>query len=173
MRNTIKLVLFLLSGSSNTLEAQNGYPATLNVTGNSISTGMVRWDWSFGEPFMLSAFNPNKNICINTGFLQNNFEVGVDFEKIELNTPFKIGPNPVIQNLKINSNQNGIVISKIEIVNEYGYVFKIIHGPFSGIQFEQLISFDSVNTGTYFILIHYVVETLFPKIKVFKVIKSL
>jgi hypothetical protein len=172
MKTTIKLLILFWGSSTNSLAAQNGYPATINVSGHSIATNTITWDWSLGEALMLRTPHTVNVICINTGYLQNDFGMGIDNKLLELNTPFKIGPNPVIKNLKIISNQNGIVISKIEVVQENGQLLKIIQGPFSGILFEQSLNFASANTGTYFIMIHYVVENSFSKVNVFKIIKS-
>ncbi|MGI9139470.1 MAG: hypothetical protein ACR2IM_10565 [Sediminibacterium sp.] len=171
MRNTITLLILIVVACTNTLAGQNGYPATINVTGHSLSTGTMNWDWSLGETLMLQTTNSPSLICINTGYLQNDFGIGIDHKILESNTTFKIGPNPVNQVLKINSNQNGIVILKVEILNQDGQLYKILQGPFSGIQFEQTISFASANTGSYFIVIYYVVGNSFSTMKVFKIIK--
>jgi len=56
--------------------------------------------------------------------------------------------------------------------NEQGQLLKIVQGPFSGIQFEQTLSFASVNTGIYFVAIHYVVGKSNLKKEIFKVIKQ-
>jgi hypothetical protein len=109
---------------------------------------------------------------LTTGFLQNEFWVSIDLKELDLITPFKIGPNPAVQFLKIYSDQSGILISKIEMRNEQAQLLKLILGPFSGIQFQQTISIASVNTGTYFIVIHYVVGNSILKKQIFKVIKQ-
>ncbi len=172
MKTAIPLLILFCVCCTNWLAAQNGYPATINVTGHSMTTGTITWDWSLGEPLMLPTTILPTHIFINTGFLQNDFGMGIDNKILELTSPFKIGPTPVIQNLKIISNQNGIVISKLEVLNQHGQLFKIVQGPFSGIRFEHSISFASANTGIYFIVIHYVVELSISKLKVFKIIKS-
>jgi hypothetical protein len=104
--------------------------------------------------------------------LQNEFWVSIDFKKLDLTTLFKFGPNPVVQNLKINSDQSGIIISKIEMSNAQGQFLKIVEGPWSGIDFEQNLSFASANTGIYFIVIHYVVGNSILKKQIFKIIKQ-
>ena len=114
----------------------------------------------------------DKNFILTTGFLQNEFWASIDLKKLDLTTPFKFGPNPIVQNLKIKSDQSGMIISKIEMSNEQGQLLKIIQGPFSGIQFEQTLSFTSANTGIYFIVMHYVVGNSFLKKQIFKVIKQ-
>jgi len=121
---------------------------------------------------LVNTLYSNKNFLLTTGFLQNDFGVGVDFNILETTTPFKIGPNPFIKNLKIHSDQSGIQISKIEISNDQGQLIKIIQGPWSGIQFEQTLFFTSANTGIYFIAIHYVVGNSILKKQIFKVIKQ-
>ena len=56
--------------------------------------------------------------------------------------------------------------------NMQGQLLKIIEGPWSGIQFEQNLSFASVNTGIYLIVIHYVVGNSILKKQIFKIIKQ-
>ena len=162
------LAIFLYS----TLNAQTKYPNIISVNADSKALEGIIWDWSFGEQLLVNTLYSNKNFLLTTGFLQNDFGVGVDFNILETTTPFKIGPNPFIKNLKIHSDQSGIQISKIEISNDQGQLIKIIQGPWSGIQFEQTLSFASVNTGIYFIAIHYVVGKSILKKQIFKVIKQ-
>jgi hypothetical protein len=142
------------------------------VNADSKALEGIIWDWSFGELLLVNTLYADKNFLLTTGFLQNDFGVGVDFKVLELSTLFKIGPNPIVQNLKIKSDQSGIIISKVEMINEQGQLLKIVQGPFSGIQFEQTLSFASANTGIYFIVIHYVVGVSILKKQIFKIIKQ-
>jgi hypothetical protein len=162
----------LVSFCNDRLNAQTSYPNIISVTADSKALEGIIWDWSFGELLLVNTLYADKNFLLTTGFLQNDFGVGVDFKVLELSTLFKIGPNPIVQNLKIKSDQSGIIISKIEMINEQGQLLKIIQGPFSGIQFEQTLSFASANTGIYFIVIHYVVGVSILKKQIFKVIKQ-
>ena len=157
---------------SDTINAQTKYPSIINLSGDSKLIEGIIWDWSFGEQLLVNTLYSEKNFLLTTGFLQNDFGVGVDFKILETTTPFKIGPNPFIKNLKIHSDQSGILISKIEMNNAQGQLLKIIQGPWSGIQFEQTLSFTSANTGIYFIVIHYVVGRSILKKQIFKVIKQ-
>ncbi len=157
---------------SDTINAQTKYPSIINLSGDSKLIEGIIWDWSFGEQLLVNTLYSEKNFLLTTGFLQNDFGVGVDFKILETTTPFKIGPNPFIKNLKIHSDQSGILISKIEMSNAQGQLLKIIQGPWSGIQFEQTISFTSANTGIYLISIHYVVGKSILKKQIFKVIKQ-
>ena len=154
------------------LNAQTSYPNIISVTADSKALEGIIWDWSFGELLLVNTLYADKNFLLTTGFLQNDFGVGVDFKVLELSTLFKIGPNPIVQNLKIKSDQSGIIISKIEMINEQGQLLKIIQGPFSGIHFKQTLSFASANTGIYFIVIHYVVGVSILKKQIFKIIKQ-
>ena len=154
------------------LNGQAKFPNIISVNANSKEIEGILWDWSFGEQLLVNTLYSDKNFLLTTGFLQNDFGVGVDFKILETTTPFKIGPNPFIKNLKIHSDQSGIHISKIEMSNAQGQLLKIIQGPWSGIQFEQTLSFTSANTGIYFISIHYVVGKSILKKQIFKVIKQ-
>ena len=157
---------------SDTINAQTKYPTIINLSADSKQIEGIIWDWSFGEQLLVNTLYSDKNFLLTTGFLQNDFGVGVNVKILETTTPFKIGPNPFIKNLKIHSDQSGILISKIEMSNAQGQLLKIIQGPWSGIQFEQTLSFTSANTGIYLISIHYVVGKSILKKQIFKVIKQ-
>ena len=173
MKTLLKVVYLMMAlFCSDTINAQTKYPTIINLSGDSKLIEGIIWDWSFGEQLLVNTLYSDKNFLLTTGFLQNDFGVGVDFKILETTTPFKIGPNPFIKNLKIHSDQSGILISKIEMSNAQGQLLKIIQGPWSGIQFEQTISFTSANTGIYFISIHYVVGKSILKKQIFKVIKQ-
>ena len=173
MKTLLKVVYLMMAlFCSDTINGQTKYPTIINLSGDSKLIEGIIWDWSFGEQLLVNTLYSDKNFLLTTGFLQNDFGVGVDFKILETTTPFKIGPNPFIKNLKIHSDQSGILISKIEMSNAQGQLLKIIQGPWSGIQFEQTISFTSANTGIYLISIHYVVGKSILKKQIFKVIKQ-
>jgi hypothetical protein len=173
MKTLLKVVyLMLASFCCYTINAQTKYPTIINLNGNSKQIEGIIWDWSFGEQLLVQTLYSSKNLMLTTGFLQNEFWVSIDLKELDLITPFKIGPNPAVQFLKIYSDQSGILISKIEMRNEQAQLLKLILGPFSGIQFQKTISIASVNTGTYFIVIHYVVGNSILKKQIFKVIKQ-
>ena len=173
MKTLLKVVYLMMAlFCSDTINGQTKYPTIINLSGDSKLIEGIIWDWSFGEQLLVNTLYSDKNFLLTTGFLQNDFGVGVNFKILETTTPFKIGPNPFIKNLKIHSDQSGILISKIEMSNAQGQLLKIIQGPWSGIQFEQTLSFTSANTGIYFISIHYVVGKSILKKQIFKVIKQ-
>jgi len=173
MKTLLKVVYLMMAlFCSDTINGQTKYPTIINLSADSKQIEGIIWDWSFGEQLLVNTLYSDKNFLLTTGFLQNDFGVGVDFKILETTTPFKIGPNPFIKNLKIHSDQSGILISKIEMSNAQGQLLKIIQGPWSGIQFEQTLSFTSANTGIYFISIHYVVGKSILKKQIFKVIKQ-
>ncbi len=173
MKILLKVVSLIMAlFCSDAINAQTKYPTIINLSADSKQIEGIIWDWSFGEQLLVNTLYSDKNFLLTTGFLQNDFGVSVDFKILETTTPFKIGPNPFIKNLKIHSDQSGILISKIEMSNAQGQLLKIIQGPWSGIQFEQTISFTSANTGIYFISIHYVVGKSILKKQIFKVIKQ-
>jgi hypothetical protein len=173
MKILLKVVSLIMAlFCSDTINAQTKYPTIINLSADSKQIEGIIWDWSFGEQLLVNTLYSDKNFLLTTGFLQNDFGVGVNVKILETTTPFKIGPNPFIKNLKIHSDQSGILISKIEMSNAQGQLLKIIQGPWSGIQFEQTLSFTSANTGIYFISIHYVVGKSILKKQIFKVIKQ-
>ena len=173
MKTLLKVVYLMMAlFCSDTINGQTKYPTIINLSADSKQIEGIIWDWSFGEQLLVNTLYSDKNFLLTTGFLQNDFGVGVNVKILETTTPFKIGPNPFIKNLKIHSDQSGILISKIEMSNALGQLLKIIQGPWSGIQFEQTLSFTSANTGIYFISIHYVVGKSILKKQIFKVIKQ-
>ena len=121
--------LLLASFYSFTLNGQTKFPTIINISGDSKQIEGIIWDWSFGEQLLVNTLYSDKNFLLTTGFLQNDFGVGVNFKILETTTPFKIGPNPFIKNLKIHSDQSGILISKIEMRNAQGQLLKMVEGP--------------------------------------------
>ena len=105
MKTLLKVVyLMLASFCSCSINAQTKYPSIINLSADSKQMEGIIWDWSFGEQLMVHTLYSSKNLILTTGFLQNDFGVGVDYKLLALTSPFKIGPNPFIQNLKINSD---------------------------------------------------------------------
>ena len=94
--------LLLASFYSFTLNGQTKFPTIINLSGDSKQIEGIIWDWSFGEQLLVNTLYSDKNFLLTTGFLQNDFGVGVNFKILETTTPFKIGPNPFIKNLKIS-----------------------------------------------------------------------
>ena len=72
--------LLLASFYSFTLNAQTKFPTIINLSGDSKQIEGIIWDWSFGEQLLVNTLYSDKNFLLTTGFLQNDFRVGVDFK---------------------------------------------------------------------------------------------
>ena len=93
------------------------------------------------------------------------------FNSIE-NIKIGIGPNPTLDRINIFCDELGIIITSIQVADAFGQSKKLWEGPFSGVNFKTQVSMLSVNTGIYFIVIHYIVDNKFNKIKTYKIIKT-
>ena len=130
------------------------------------------FDWSLGEPFAIQNWCSKNKIVFSTGFLQPalmlnpafTHPAGFDFNLVW-------GPNPVYTTVGLTCQQAGIDIISIHVMDNYGNKIQNIKGPFSGLHFSKQIPFASVNTGIYFIALHYIVAGKFSQMKIIKIIK--
>jgi len=77
-----------------------------------------------------------------------------------------------LDRINIFCDELGIIIKRIQIADAFGQTKQVHEGPFSGVNFKKQIPLVSVNTGIYFIVIHYIVDNKFNKIKTYKIIKT-
>ena len=162
------------------IQAQSLDPSIINSAGGKINIvsktnqANTNWmfDWSLGESFAIQTWCSKNKIIFSTGFLQPNLILNPALIRPEA-FDFKLvwGPNPVSNYLLLSSKQGGIDITSIHQMDNYGNIIQIIQGPFAGLQFSKRISFASVNTGIYFIAIHYIVAHKFKQVKLIKIIK--
>ena len=155
-------------------------PTIINTVGGSINIDYKpnqvkkNWtlDWSLGESIATQTlYVKNKNIY-STGFLQPALMLNPAFTN-PTGFDFKLvwGPNPVSTTVGLSCQQAGIDIMSIHVMDNYGNKIQNIKGPFSGLHFSKPISFASVNTGIYFIALHYIVANKFSQMKIIKIIK--
>ena len=161
-------------------QAQILDPAIINTTGGNINinskTNQVKdnWtlDWSLGESLATQTWQLKNKLIYSTGFLQPalmlnpafTHPAGFDFNLVW-------GPNPVYTTVGLTCQQAGIDIISIHVMDNYGNKIQNIKGPFSGLHFSKQIPFASVNTGIYFIALHYIVAGKFSQMKIIKIIK--
>ena len=161
------------------IQAQIIDPSIVNSAGGKIkmpsftTQGKNNWilDWSLGEPFAIQMGSSKNKIIFSIGFLQPNLLVSprslkpgiIDFRLVW-------GPNPVNNYMQLSCKEAGIDIISIHVLDGYGHSIQNIQGPFSGLHFSKQISFASVNTGIYFISIHYIAQAM-KQVKIIKVLK--
>ena len=177
------LKIFLLTTLvylTNTVNAQLLDASIINNAGGKIEIAATtnqannNWtlDWSLGEPFAIQYWCSKNKIVFSIGFLQPSLMLNPELIRpgaFDFN--LKWGPNPVSNYLLLSCKQAGIDIIHINIVDNDGNKIQNIQGPYSGLNFSKQISFASVNTGIYFIAIHYIVANKFTQVKILKIIK--
>jgi hypothetical protein len=159
-------------------QAQILDPTIINAAGGNINiyakTNQVKinWtlDWSLGESLATHTWHLKNKLIYSTGFLQPTLMLNPAFTH-PANFDLVWGPNPVSTTVWLSCKQAGIDIMSIHIMDIYGNKIQNIKGPFSGLHFSKQIPFASVNTGIYFIALHYIVANKFSQMKIIKIIK--
>jgi hypothetical protein len=162
------------------IQAQVLDPSIINSAGGKLDIASTlrqannywMFDWSLGEPFAIQIGSSKNKIVFSIGFLQPNLMLNPELIRPRA-FDFKLnwGPNPVANYLLLSCKQAGIDIIRINIVDSDGNEIQKIEGPYSGLDFSKQITFASVNTGIYFIAIHYIVAMKFKQVKIIKIIK--
>jgi len=162
------------------MQAQNLDPGIINTAGGNIQiiskTNQVKnnwkFDWSLGESIATQTWQLKNKLIYSTGFLQPTLMLNPVFTSpasFDFNLVW--GPNPVATTLELSCKQAGIDIMSIQVIDNNGNKIQNLKGPFSGLHFSKQISFASVNTGLYFIAVHYIVASKFGQMKIIKIIK--
>lgn len=146
---------------------------TLNVSSQtSYQANPYILDWSLGETVSINTLYGAENMMMTTGVLQNEILHSFSTEQVDsIGQQIYVGPIPVKELLDVWTHQNNVTILKMIITDQWGRIKLKIDGPFSGLYFKQQIPFTSVNTGIYFLMIHYVVGQSMTRTKICKVIK--
>jgi len=177
------LKIFLLTTLvylTNTVNAQLLDASIINNAGGKIEIAATtnqannNWtlDWSLGEPFAIQYWCSKNKIVFSIGFLQPSLMLNPELIRPgSFDFNLKWGPNPVSNYLLLSCKQAGIDIIHINVVDNDGNKIQNIQGPYSGLNFSKQIPFASVNTGIYFIAIHYIVANKFTQVKILKIIK--
>ena len=165
----IYIVLFL----TKKIQAQTVFIPFVNVNSGTAKLGNSSIYWSFGETAMVNTLVNENGLILSAGLLQPTINVSDAFSFLHINDlKLIVGPNPVNNNCTLFCNQLNVFIESIQVTDAFGQLKQIFKGPFSGINFKMQIPFVSVNTGIYFIVIHYIVDNKFYNIKTYKIIKT-
>ena len=152
--------------------AQKSFTSFPNVNSSKIQDEKIGMIWSFGETIFTQTLVHPTGFIITGGLLQPNGSMNTGaFNSIE-NIKIGRGPNPTLDRINIFCDELGIIITSIQVADAFGQSKKLWEGPFSGVNFKTQVSMLSVNTGIYFIVIHYIVDNKFNKIKTYKIIKT-
>jgi len=171
MKKEIIICIVLLF--SNTLYAQKIFIPFLNVNNSAPMYEKNKISWSFGETVFTQTLVHPSGFILTGGLIQphiinNNGNTTIAISSVKI----LIGPNPIHDHLNIFCNQLGIMIESIQITDAFGQIKQIINGPYSGVNFKMQTPFISVNTGIYFVVIHYFGENKISNIKTYKIIKT-
>jgi hypothetical protein len=129
-------------------------------------------DWSMGDPISNLFINRSKNIMLSSGFLQNKNIDSALFQSLDsFFIPMKIGPNPILQMLKVELSQAGIIIDRLFVLDMTGHIVYSLSGPFSGTSFKQNISFNTMQAGYYTLLLYCTIDSKYTLIRCFKLYK--
>ncbi|MCX6212385.1 MAG: hypothetical protein NT104_07440 [Bacteroidetes bacterium] len=164
--------LFLALLFSKYNHAQKSFTAFVNVNSSQVqheNTGMV---WSFGETIFTQTLVHPTGFIFTGGLLQPNSDRNIEVSTRMRNIKVGIGPNPVVDRIHIFCDELGILINSIQVADAFGQTKQVLKGPFSGVNFKIELPMLSANTGIYFIVIHYIVDDKFKKIKTYKIIKT-
>lgn len=166
------LFLFIYSFFLKDVKAQWIDPSGFIVSSQSKSVDNDAFDWNLGESILVNTLYASSNLIISSGILQTTISGTYYFHYIDsVGIKITIGPNPVKNTLTITAAQEGLQIEKIQIVDAWGRKIFFEAGPFSGLNFKKYVSFSSVNTGVYFVIVYYVVANTMQKNKIFKIVK--
>jgi len=165
-------LFFLILFFSHSIQAQKKFTAFVNINSSQVqheNTGMV---WSFGETVFTQTLVHPTGFIITGGLLQPKDLINIEASNRIQNLKICIGPNPALDHINIFCDELGIIIKRIQVADAFGQSKQILEGPFSGLNFRTKLSMLSVNTGIYFIIIHYIVDNKYDKIKTYKIIKT-
>ena len=147
-------------------------PRGYTIGGWSKNIDGYLFDWNLGESIVVSTFYSTSNFIISSGLLQASVYGTSYFKYMDsVGVNIAIGPNPVQNNLTIAASQIGVQIETIQVLDQWGKIIIYVVGPFSGLNLKKQISFASVNTGIYFVVLNYIVSNTIKKNKVFKIVK--
>lgn len=152
-------------------------PITLNAASGIYSNMFEMVDWNFGEVMAFSLTDQQK-LLITSGFLQSK-----EVQKILLpavdsllaldkdNTLLSIYPNPVSNQFFVKNNHPLFKITEMNLYNVKGDLIKIIEEPFSTPIFNKNIQVANLSSGTYILLVKYIINQKYYRAKFFKVVK--
>ncbi len=179
------LVVFYLSVSFFILPitigfAQSKAPSSsieTNTTGNSFNIGSMIIDWNIGQVFAKS-FTDQMSLLLTSGFLQPK-----DFEKImnpsldslsNLDLKYNlisVYPNPTNSHVYIFNAQERIKIVEMSLLNMKGELVNVFYPPFSTPSFKKKIALSNLVTGTYVLMLNYIIDNRYYRTKYLRIIK--
>lgn len=151
---------------------------TLNPFGQAIIGGSavfertLQLDWSIGEAPAIETRTLNSRFQCSMGFLQSKNEVISLYKTLDsFNISIQIGPNPFEKVFWIRCKQEGIVITRIQLLNPLGKLTILRTSPIGGIHFEQQVNLSDAVKGVYYIFIQYLIDENKVQEKIFKLLE--
>lgn len=130
-------------------------------------------DWSIGQPLSTEEFENGNTFTISTGFLQNKNCNSCLFNSMDsFLVDFKIGPNPVNENVQIHLNQAGLVWQAVEIYSLEGKLIQKLLINRSCIQLHHTLRIGHYDKGFYILKLYFLIEDVYPISKIIQLYKS-
>lgn len=148
-------------------------PFAINVAGHSWTNTNFIIDWSVGEAPMIHTLFKHPLFLLSTGFLQSRYDPlllyhGLDSFDIQI----KVGPNPFNNHIYIKCNQDGIIITSIQLINFSGVSIYQLTGIYAGINYCHEIQIQKPNNSICYLYLHYTIADKIQKTKVIKLIQN-
>ena len=148
-------------------------PYCINVSGHSIQMQGLLLDWSFGEANSIHSYYNQTGILLTTGFLQSYSNPLLQYQKLDsFDLQIKMGPNPFVNTIYLQSQQDGIVIYKIQLINSNGRLVYLSTEAYAGYCFYQKIAIPNLAEPVYYLTVYYRIANTLEKFKTFKLIQQ-
>jgi hypothetical protein len=172
------ICILLLLGIPNSEYAQ-GYlnkgftdPFSINVAGKSWDIGTNNINWSVGESGLTHSFAKHPTYLFTSGFLQSVYDPLMLFKSIDsFDLQIKVGPNPFNDHIYIQSKQDGIIITSVQLLDFRGDIIYHLPGMYAGIHYYQEISIQRLNNPICYLYLKYSIASLVPRTKIIKLIQ--
>ena len=149
-------------------------PYSINCNGGSKLVNQLIVDWTLGNMGNTFTYTTRPGLMISSGYLQNSYDVKVLFQQLDsFGLQIKVGPNPFQNTLRIYCAQDGLDIITIKLFDNQGIIIKNIMGPFSGIEFDQILQIQKLSNPICYLQIQYKVANEFILQRTYKLLQYL
>lgn len=152
-------------------------PLTFNASSGTYKNLFEVIDWNFGEVFT-NSFSDKEKLLITSGFLQSKSieklvkPITDSTQFLDKNSNYlTLSPTLVTDLVYINNKQALFKIVEVLIYDINGKMIKIVDEPFSTPVFTKSISLQNLTSGSYIMMISYIINQKYYRVKLFKFIK--
>ena len=148
-------------------------PFAMNVAGHSWTNTNYIIDWSVGEAPMIHSLFKHPFFLLSTGFLQNAYDPLLLYESLDsFGIQIKVGPNPFKNRISIHCNQDGIIITSVQLISFSGIVVYQLNDRRAGLNYYQEIQIQKLNNSICYLCLHYIIADKIVRFKIFKLIQN-